>query len=72
LKTWLLNDKIPSMAKVANPALMQLEGLVGIWTVDMIFPADPSNIVRGNARWEKSSDGSKWEHDFDVAFTRVK
>lgn len=24
------------------------------------------------ARWEKSSDGSTWEHDFDLTYTRVK
>jgi len=23
------------------------------------------------ARWEKSSDGSKWEHDFDVTYTKL-
>jgi len=23
------------------------------------------------ARWEKSSDGSHWDHDFDLAYTRV-
>lgn len=21
--------------------------------------------------WEKSKDGSRWEHDFDLAFTRI-
>jgi len=24
------------------------------------------------AYWEKSSDGITWEHDFDVAYTRIK
>jgi hypothetical protein len=23
------------------------------------------------ARWEKSTDGSTWEHDFDLTYTRV-
>jgi hypothetical protein len=23
------------------------------------------------ARWEKSVDGSPWEHDFDVSYTRA-
>jgi hypothetical protein len=23
------------------------------------------------AQWEKSSDGTKWEHDFDVTYTKV-
>ena len=24
------------------------------------------------AEWQKSNDGQKWEHDFDVAYTRLK
>lgn len=24
------------------------------------------------AKWEKSEDGQKWEHDFDVTYTRMK
>ena len=24
------------------------------------------------ARWEKSSDGSLWEHDFDVTYTKIR
>ena len=32
--------------------------------------SDDGNIIR--AYWEKSSDGSTWEHDFDVTYTRVK
>jgi len=24
------------------------------------------------AKWEKSSDGQTWEHDFDVLYTRIK
>src|SRR5690242_3781302 len=24
-----------------------------------------------SARWEKSSDGTRWEHDFDVTYTKV-
>src|SRR5512146_760152 len=24
------------------------------------------------ARWEKSSDGQRWEHDFDLTYTRVR
>jgi len=33
------------------------------------FNADGNTIV---ASWEKSTDGSHWEHDFDVKYTRVK
>jgi len=32
------------------------------------FSDDGNSIV---AYWEKSSDGSTWEHDFDVTYTRV-
>jgi hypothetical protein len=33
------------------------------------FSDDGNRIV---AYWQKSSDGSTWEHDFDVTYTRVK
>jgi YHS domain-containing protein len=142
-----------------NPALEHLEVLAGMWKVEMVFPADPANIVRGHvsfdwleegaflamrlpvettgpqrsiwvigrddsvdtysvlhfdprgvsriyqmslersewkmwreapsfsqryvgtfsedkniitARWEKSGDGTNWEHDFDLTYTRGK
>ena len=32
--------------------------------------SDGGNTITGF--WEKSSDGSKWEHDFDLMYTRVK
>jgi hypothetical protein len=32
------------------------------------FSDDGSTIA---ARWEKSSDGSHWDHDFDLTYTRV-
>lgn len=52
----------------------------GIWTLWRDFPGfsqrfhgtfseDYNSIT---ARWEKSSDGSKWEHDFDVTYTKAK
>ena len=134
-----------------NPALKDLESLVGKWSVEMAFPADPPGTVRGQvsftglescsctgewprpssavvvigrddaaetysmlyddargvsriyemsfgrrrleavavspdfsqrftgtfgdddtiaARWKKSSDGSEWEHDFDLTYAR--
>jgi hypothetical protein len=51
----------------------------GIWTLWRDFPGfsqrfhgtfseDGKNIT---ARWEKSSDGSNWEHDFDLTYTKV-
>jgi hypothetical protein len=32
--------------------------------------SDDGNII--TAHWDKSSDGSTWEHDFDVTYTKVK
>ena len=31
--------------------------------------SDDNKVIA--ARWEKSSDGSNWEHDFDLTYTRV-
>jgi len=31
--------------------------------------SDDGNLI--TAYWEKSSDGTTWEHDFDVTYTRV-
>jgi hypothetical protein len=57
---------------------MTLSG--GIWTLWRDFPgfsqrlhgtfSENNNTI--TARWEKSSDGSKWEHDFDITYTRSK
>jgi hypothetical protein len=33
------------------------------------FSADQNTIT---ARWEKSTDGLQWEHDFDLTYARVK
>lgn len=56
---------------------MTLSG--GIWTIWREFPgfsqrflgtfSDDNQVI--TARWEKSSDGSTWEHDFDLMYTRV-
>jgi hypothetical protein len=32
--------------------------------------SDDGDII--TAHWEKSSDGSTWEHDFDVTYTKVR
>ena len=50
-----------------------------IWTIWREFPgfsqrfngmlSNDNNLI--TARWEKSSDGSNWEHDFDLTYTRV-
>jgi hypothetical protein len=57
---------------------MTLSG--GIWTVWREFPgfsqrfigtfSNDNNIIA--ARWEKSSDGSNWELDFELTYTRVR
>jgi hypothetical protein len=52
----------------------------GIWTLWRDFPGfsqrfhgtfseDGKTIT---ARWEKSRDGSSWEHDFDLTYTKVR
>jgi len=51
----------------------------GIWTLWRDFPgfsqrfqgtfSEDHNII--TARWERSTDGSHWEHDFDLTYTRV-
>jgi hypothetical protein len=56
---------------------MTLSG--GIWTIWREFPgfsqrflgtfSDDNNVI--TARWEKSSDGSDWEHDFNLTYTRL-
>jgi hypothetical protein len=52
----------------------------GIWTLWRDFPgfsqrfhgmfSEDHNTI--TARWEKSNDGSHWEQDFDVTYTRSK
>jgi len=64
--------------EVSRIYLMSLSG--GVWKLWRDFPgfsqrftgtfSDANNTI--NASWEKSSDGSNWEHDFDVTYTRVK
>ncbi len=52
----------------------------GIWTLWRDF-ADFSQRFHGTlsedgktitAYWEKSSDGTNWEHDFDITYSRVR
>lgn len=52
----------------------------GIWTLWRDFPgfsqrfhgtfSEDGKII--TARWEKSGDGSNWEHDFDLTYTKVR
>lgn len=56
---------------------MSLSG--GVWKIWRDFPgfsqrftgtfSDANNTI--NASWEKSSDGSNWEHDFDLTYTKI-
>jgi hypothetical protein len=51
-----------------------------IWTLWRDFPgfsqrfhgtfSEDHNVI--TARWEKSSNGSKWEHDFNITYKRSK
>jgi hypothetical protein len=51
----------------------------GVWTLTRQAPGFSQRFVgtfspdgRGiTGRWEKSSDGSNWEHDFDLIYTKV-
>lgn len=58
----------------------EMSFLNGIWKMWRNSP-DFSQRFEGNfsddgtiitAHWEKSSNGSTWEHDFDVTYTKVK
>lgn len=52
----------------------------GIWTLWRDFPgfsqrfhgtfSEDGRVI--TARWEKSTNGSNWEHDFAVTYTRVR
>ena len=52
----------------------------GIWTLWRDFPGfsqrfhgtfgEDGRII--TARWEKSMDGSRWEHDFDLTYTKAR
>ena len=52
----------------------------GIWTIWRDFPGfsqrfhgtfnEDGNVI--TAYWEKSTDGSNWEHDFDLTYTKVR
>jgi hypothetical protein len=57
---------------------MMLSG--GIWTLWREFPgfsqrfhatfSEDGKVI--TARWEKSNDGSNWERDFDLTYTKVR
>ena len=52
----------------------------GIWTLWRDFPgfsqrfhgtfSEDGEVI--TAYWEKSNDGSNWEHDFDLTYTKVR
>ena len=41
-----------------NPALKPLEVLVGEWSVELMFPADPATIGRTHASFKWLEDGA--------------
>ena len=41
----------------------------GFWQRFMGTFSDDGRTIKG--RWESSGDGSKWEHDFDLTYTKV-
>ena len=53
-----------------------LEGVWKMWREAQGFQQRYEGTVSKNgqtitARWEKSFDGSTWEHDFDVTYTKL-
>ncbi len=42
----------------------------GFWQRFVGTFSDDGNTITGY--WEKSSDGSHWEHDFDVTYTKIR
>jgi hypothetical protein len=46
-----------------------VEGGAGFWQRFSGTLSDDGDSIRG--AWEKSPDGSSWEHDLDVIYARV-
>lgn len=55
-----LNDGIWKMWRSAPGFSQRYEGKI----------SEDGNTI--TAHWEKSTDGKKWEHDFDMTYTRVE
>jgi hypothetical protein len=59
--------------------IYQMSWTEGTWKMWRDFPGFSQRFTgtfnkennKITARWEKSSDGSKWKHDFDLTYTRV-
>ncbi len=43
---------------VTNPALADLEVLVGEWTIEIVFPGDPPTTVHGRASFDRIEAGA--------------
>src|SRR2546429_5688424 len=56
------DDLTPAQAKTPlpqpNPALRPLEVLVGEWSVELVFPADPATIGRTHTSFKWLEDGA--------------
>jgi len=62
------------VARIYNMTMS--DGVWSLWRNDPDFSqrfagtlADNGNTIMG--RWERSTDGSTWEHDFDLTYTKV-
>ncbi len=63
----------------SNPGLKKLDVLVGKWEMWRDAPgflqrftgsfSNNGNSITGH--WEKSGDGSNWERDFDLTYTKI-
>jgi hypothetical protein len=53
-----LYRRIPTMTDAVNPALRDLDSLVGKWNVVLSFPTDPPGTVVGHASFEWLEDGA--------------
>jgi hypothetical protein len=57
-----------------NPALDALDALVGEWTMAAGPPGGPAwegDVLAIAGQWEITSDGSTWDIDFNVTYTRI-
>ena len=71
------NNSAQVSQQPSNPALERLGVFVGEWRDFAGFSrrfngmfSDDNNVI--TARWEQSGDGSNWEYDFDLTYTRVR
>jgi hypothetical protein len=80
-------DREPTCSTTSTPGVARVyemsfsEGVWKLWRESLdLSPLDFSQRYTGTfsddaktitGRWETSSDGSSWEHDFDLAYTKI-